>query len=242
LSIGGAPVKENAVQSLRALLLAAGLLTSVSASAFATDVKVIANSSVKADMISTQELQRIFLEESGSLSNGTRVEPVLERDGPVHKAFLQEYLGRTEDDLQTYYRALVFTGRGSMPKALGSDAEVVAYVAATRGAIGYVSSESDTTVDGVKTLLVIPAGNTAERKLVRSVEPKYPETLQRLGIGGTVRLALTVAPKGNVENVALLGGNPILAESAIAAVKQWIYAVGRSRSTLEVSVPFGPQR
>ncbi len=46
----------------------------------------------------------------------------IEKDGPVHEAFLKEYMGRTDDDLQTYYRALVFTGRGSMPKELGSDA------------------------------------------------------------------------------------------------------------------------
>jgi len=227
---------------LTPFLIVFGLLFAGSRSALGSDVKVIANASVKADIISAPELRRIFLQESAALDNGTRVEPIIEKDGPVHKAFLQEYLGRTQEDLQTYYRALVFTGRGSMPKVLGSDADVVAYVARTPGAIGYVSSDSDTTVEGVKTLLVIPAGNTAERKLVRSVEPKYPETLQRLGIGGTVRLALTVAPKGNVENVALLGGNPILAESAILAVKQWIYAVGRSRSTLEVSVPFDPRQ
>jgi len=232
-------VKENAVRWSRALLLAAGLLTS--ARALATDVKVIANTSVKADIISAPELRRVFLQESGSLGDGTRVQPVIEKDGPVHKAFLQEYLGRTQEDFQTYYRALVFTGRGSMPETLGSEAEVIAHVARTRGAIGYVSSDTDTSVDGVKTLLVIPAGNTAERRLLTSVEPIYPETLQRLGIGGTVRLALTVAPKGNVENVALLGGNPILAESAILAVKRWIYAVGRSRSTIEVSVPFDPR-
>jgi TonB family protein len=234
-------VKERAVRRLRVLLLAAGLLNCLCAGALAADVKVIANTSVKADIISSPELQRIFLQESSSLGDGTRVEPVIEKDGPVHKAFLHEYLGRTEEDFQTYYRALVFTGRGSMPKVLSSDAEVVAYVARTRGAIGYVSSDGDTSMGGVKTLLVIPSGNTAERRLLTSVEPKYPETLQRLGIGGTVRLALTVAPKGNVENVALLGGNPILAESAMLAVKQWIYAVGRSRSTIEVSVPFDPR-
>ena len=234
-------MKKSALRWLTALLITGGLLHSVSARAFATDVKVIANSSVKTDMISVREIQRVFLEESNSLGNGTRVEPVLGTDGPVHKAFLQQYIGKTDEDLKTYYRALVFTGRGSMPKVLASDAEVVAYVAKTRGAIGYVSIDSDTTVDGVKTLLVIPAENTAERRLVKSVEPNYPETLQRLGIGGTVRLALTVAPKGNVENVSLLGGNPILAESAIVAAKQWIYAVGRSRTTLEVSIPFGPR-
>jgi TonB family protein len=234
-------VKELAVRRLRVLVIAAGLTLSASPAALADDVKVIANTSVKTDMISAGELRRVFLQENNSLGNGTPVEPVLKRDGPVHKAFLQEYLGRTEADLQMYYRARVFTGKGSMPEVLDSDAEVVAYVARTRGAIGYVSSDTDSSVDGVKTLLVIPAGNTAARRLLTSVEPKYPETLQRLGIGGTVRLALTVAPKGNVEDVALLGGNPILAESAILAVKQWIYTVGRSRSTLEVSIPFDPR-
>ena len=39
-----------------------------------------------------------------------------------------------------------------MPKALGSDAEVVAYVARTRGAVGYVSSAANT--EGVKALAI----------------------------------------------------------------------------------------
>ena len=42
----------------------------------------------------------------------------------------------SEDDLQAYYSTLVFTGRGFTPKALESDAEVVAYVARTRGTVG----------------------------------------------------------------------------------------------------------
>jgi hypothetical protein len=47
---------------------------------------------------------------------------------------------------------LVFTGKGSMPKVLDSDAEMVTYVAKTRGAVGYVSSSANTA--GVKTLEV----------------------------------------------------------------------------------------
>ena len=71
----------------------------------ASDFKLIANSSLKADAVSAEELKKIFLEESSSLSDGTHVEPVLESDGPVHRAFLQQCLGRTSDDLQTCYRA-----------------------------------------------------------------------------------------------------------------------------------------
>jgi len=222
------------------ILVAAGLLSSALSSALANDGKVIANSSVKEDVISAAELKSVFLEEKRSLADGIHVEPVLEKDGPVHQWFLREYLGRTDDDLQTYYRVLVFTGRGSIPKNLGSDAEVVAYVARTKGAIGYVSATTST--EGVKTLVVGGTANGAARKLITQVAPLYPETLKLLKIGGTVRLRITIAAKGNVETVQLLGGNPILGESAIAAVKQWVYATANSRTTAEVSVPFDAPR
>ena len=219
------------------LLIAAGLMIFVPVNALAGDVKVIANPSVKADTISAADLQRIFLEQKISLADGTHVEPVLEKDGPVHKAFLKEYLGRSEDDLQAYYSTLVFTGRGFTPKTLGSDTEVVAYVARTRGAIGYVSDAANT--EGVKTLAIEVHRSVAERKLITRVEPDYPETLQRLNIGGTVRLRVSISAKGNVEEVELLGGNPILGESAAAAVKKWVYTASSSRTIAEVSVSFG---
>jgi TonB family protein len=232
----GREAQENAMKCLKVLLVAAGLMIFAPAISLAGDVKVIANSSVKADTISTAELKRVFLEEKNSLADGTHVEPVLQKGGPAHAAFLEEYLGRSEDDLQMYYRTLVFTGRGSMPKAFGSDAEVVAYVARTRGAIGYVSSAAS--VGGVKTLAIGVPSSSAERKLITRVEPDYPETLKRLNIGGTVRLRVSISAKGNVEDVELLGGNPILGESATAAVKKWVYAAGRSRTIAEVSILF----
>jgi len=206
----------------------------------AADIKVIANGSVKADAISANEVKSVFLEEYNSLRDGTHVEPVLEKDGPVHQAFLHEYLGGTDDDLQNYYRALVFSGRGSMPKQLGSDAEVVAYVARTKGAIGYVSAE--TIGEDVKTLAIVRGGNGAQRRLLTQVEPVYPDTLKRLNIGGTVRLRLTIGPKGNVEAVEVLGGNPILGDSAVAAVRQWVYSASHSRTIEEVSIPFDSDR
>jgi TonB family protein len=222
------------------LFVAAGLTILAPAISFASDVKVIANSSVKADTISAAELKHVFLEEKNSLADGTHVEPVLQKSGPVHEAFLQAYLGRSADDLQMYYRTLVFTGRGFTPKALGSDAEVVAYVARTRGAIGYVRSAAS--AEGVKTLAIGVPVSSAERKLITRVEPDYPETLKRLNIGGTVRLRVSISAKGNVEDVELLGGNPILGESAAAAVKKWLYTASSSRTIAEVSILFDGHR
>lgn len=116
----------------------------------AGDLKVIANPSVSASSVSADELKGIFLATRTSLSDGSHVEPVIGKGGPTHEAFLKEFVGKTDSAFETYYRSLVFTGKASMPKTAASDAEMVAYVAKTKGAIGYVSASAPTT--GVKTL------------------------------------------------------------------------------------------
>jgi len=207
--------------------------------ALAGDVKIIANPGLQADSITVTELRTIFLEEKRTFNNGSHVEPVLAKGGEAHDAFLQ-YIGKSDDALRTHYRTLVFTGGGTMPKFLDSDAEIVSYVAKTRGAIGYVSGDFPT--EGVKVVPILPPGAQVERKLVTRIEPEYPVSLRGLQIGGTVRLLVTISAKGSIEEVKLLGGNPILAESATKAVKQWVYAAGRSQTKLEVSIPFDPNR
>jgi hypothetical protein len=127
-----------------------GFCAAVTASA--GDIKVIANPSVGASSVSADEIKGVFLATKTSLSDGSHVEPVLEKDGPAHEAFLKQFIGKTDTALETYYRSLVFTGKASMPKTLAADAEVVAYVAKTKGAIGYVSAAASTA--GVKTLEV----------------------------------------------------------------------------------------
>lgn len=119
---------------------------------FAGDAKVIANPNVTTTSVSADDLRSVFLEEKNSFSDGAHVEPVLQKSGAAHEAFVKDYLGKNDSVLQTYYRSLVFTGKGSMPKTVGSDAEVVAYVAKTKGAVGYVSASAST--EGVKVLQV----------------------------------------------------------------------------------------
>jgi len=84
--------------------------------------------------------------------------------------------------------------------------------------------------------------STAERKVITRVEPDYPETLKRLYIGGVVRVEVVVTPNGAVESAKLLGGNPILGQSAMKAVKQWRYAPAGSKEILAVKLEFDPHR
>ncbi len=79
----------------------------------------------------------------------------------------------------------------------------------------------------------------ADRKVTKKVEPEYPAVLRDKGIGGTVKLRVTIRPDGSVKDVQTLGGNAVLVESATRAVKQWRYAPTERESTIDVSIHFG---
>src|SRR5262245_51451948 len=108
------------------LLALAGLSLSVGAAPQAADVtgdvKVIANSSVAASDISTEDLKAVFLVVKTTLA-GSQVEPVLGKSGRAHDAFLKAYLGKSDATLTAYFRGLVFTGKASMPKVCDSRSE-----------------------------------------------------------------------------------------------------------------------
>jgi TonB family protein len=80
----------------------------------------------------------------------------------------------------------------------------------------------------------------SDRKVASRVEPDYPPVLRMRQIGGTVRLEVTITPQGTVESAKVLGGNPILAESAVTAVKKWKYMSAQTATTQTVSLIFNP--
>lgn len=227
---------ENGIRHLKLLLVVAGVVACCVVPGFAADVKVIANVSIGTDALSIDELRNIFMEETNTLRDGSHVEPVFLRSGAANETFLKEFLKENADSLKYHFGSMVFTGKGSMPKSFNSDADVLSYVSQTRGAVGYVSASAST--DGVKVLEVRGETIRSDRSLLTRVEPEYPETLRQMHIGGVVRLQVVISPQGSVLGVTLLGGNPILGEAAIEAVKQWVYAPRPVRSTIEVSIPF----
>jgi len=89
-------------------------------------------------------------------------------------------------------------------------------------------------------LLAQTATEKSTRKVIATVKPQYPAALQHAQIGGLVRLSATVLPNGTVSKVQIRGGNPILAESAVAAVMKWKYAPAPTETSEEISLSFSP--
>jgi len=76
------------------------------------------------------------------------------------------------------------------------------------------------------------------RKVVRQVAPVYPEIARRANLSGTVKVEVIIAPNGVVKSAKLVGGHPLLADSALEAVKTWKYEPAAAESTTVVVFNF----
>lgn len=67
-------------------------------------------------------------------------------------------------------------------------------------------------------------GTVQTSKLIRKVDPVYPELAKRARVSGIVLLQVVVSETGQVKDAKLIRGHPLLNQSAIDAVRQWQYS------------------
>src|SRR6202047_1795171 len=59
--------------------------------------------------------------------------------------------------------------------------------------------------------------------LIKRVQPKYPPAALAVRAQGAVQIEATINKEGNVTNLKVLSGDPVLARAALEAVRQWRY-------------------
>jgi TonB family protein len=79
------------------------------------------------------------------------------------------------------------------------------------------------------------------RKTRTKVAPAYPDLARRMNITGTVKVLVVVSPNGNLKDTKVVGGNPILVNAAMDALKKWKFEPADSDSTGTVEFKFQPQ-
>jgi TonB family protein len=66
-------------------------------------------------------------------------------------------------------------------------------------------------------------GQAQQGNLITKVDPVYPPLAIQARISGQVRFAVIIGKDGNVLNVQLVSGHPLLVAPATEAVKQYVY-------------------
>lgn len=111
----------------------------ISQLAFA-EVAVIVHPS-NANALDEAAVSKIFLGREKSFADGKSVVPLsLAESSPASTAFNDAVLKKSSSQLKAYWSKLVFTGKGTPPKEIATDEEMIKLVATNPSLIGYVDA------------------------------------------------------------------------------------------------------
>lgn len=117
-----------------ALLIAALLAASAHA-----EVVVVVNPRNPVASLTSEQVTQIYTGASTSFPGGAAVSPIDQPEGtPVREEFLAKVLEKSGAQFKAIWSRLIFSGKGSRPKAAADSAEVKRMVAADPAAIGFI--------------------------------------------------------------------------------------------------------
>ena len=129
------------------LLLASVITRQVHAASY----KLVANSNVRIDSLAKKEVSDLFMKKKSKWDNGAPVVAVDQVEtSSIREGFSKGVHGKTTAAVKSYWNQQIFSGRDVPPVEKRSDAEVLAFVRSTPGAIGYVSDAAS--AEGVRVI------------------------------------------------------------------------------------------
>lgn len=146
------------------LLLAVGLGVALGLGTTATgqtgtpanNVAVIVHAEVPAVTLRRADLLDLYLGDVRFWRDGTEIVLFDQQPSSEVKSSFYDYLGRSITRMKSLWLRRRLAGEGDPPEALASDAEVLARVAETPGAIGFVRADRARGYPGVRVVRVVP--------------------------------------------------------------------------------------
>jgi TonB family protein len=97
----------------------------------------------------------------------------------------------------------------------------------------------------IATVFVLPISaqesSDGSRKVLVQTPAVYPTLARSMNIRGTVKLQAQVAANGSVKKIDVLGGHPLLTQSAVTAVGHWKFEPAPHETKEAVEIKFDPQ-
>ncbi len=107
------------------------------------DVLIVTNKGVGKSDLSKGEIKKIFIGQMVKWGNNSKINIVtLKKGSEIHTEFVRTYTGKSPSQFEKYWRKMVFTGKGSIPRSFKTEKELLDYIIKTDGSIGYVSTEN----------------------------------------------------------------------------------------------------
>jgi ABC-type phosphate transport system substrate-binding protein len=129
------------------LLLNTSLLLSI-ATAQSEPVVVVVSATSPVSKLDKEQVANLFLGKSSSYPDGSAAVPIEQTDAtPAHEEFHKSITEKSASQLKSYWSKMIFSGKGTAPKEVSSNAELLKLLAGNPAMIGYVDkTAADKTV------------------------------------------------------------------------------------------------
>ncbi len=126
-----------------ARLLLTALLATSALPALADGFRVVVHPDNPAASLGRAQVSQLLLKKQLRWPDGTPVQPVEPSSEALRREVAESVHQKSLNAVKAYWNQQIFSGRDVPPLERLGDAEVLAYVRANRGAIGYVSAGAD---------------------------------------------------------------------------------------------------
>lgn len=132
-------------------VVAYGIILLAATQTLAQDFVVVVNKDLGTSEVTSEEMEQMLLGKKSKWPSGETVSFVLFDDRDTLAAFLKEYVNKSPIQFKSYWKRLVFTGKGRMPKYFKSKEDVAAFVNDHSGSFGFLPAPGN---NSVKTLVI----------------------------------------------------------------------------------------
>ena len=131
---------------LRVLVLALIVLGVAGSSVAGEDgaFVVIVNPQSSVDSVDRDFLRDAYLKKTTEWGSGETIRPIdLTAKYAARDRFTEQVVRKTPAQLKTYWNQQIFSGKGVPPPEAEAPADVIEYVLANKGAVGYIPADVD---------------------------------------------------------------------------------------------------
>ncbi len=106
-------------------------------------LRIVVSKDNKITTLTGDDLNRIFLGKKTLWDSGTRIVPAMpEEESPAGELFLAGTLKKSVSQFRSYWKRLLFSGGGTVPKVFRSSSQLMDFVARSPGAIAVVETSA----------------------------------------------------------------------------------------------------
>ncbi|MDQ1351380.1 MAG: hypothetical protein QG657_1682 [Acidobacteriota bacterium] len=114
------------------------------------EVFIISNPDIRISSLNNTDVKEIFTGKKTRWEGNEKISIATLYNSEVHRKFLEQFVKKTPFQFKNYWRSKVFTGEGMLPKTFQNEESLIEFVAATRGAVGYISAPTNKAVNIIR--------------------------------------------------------------------------------------------